>query len=93
MILVVAVWILYLNVIVRPINGGAPTAEAAPEPGLAQVFGAGVKVILGQIKETVGGTWRLLKERLSAVNEITINPLERNFMVEDLEPIPATALP
>ena len=87
MAVVVGLWMVYLNTIVAKVESpkqivSAPAAAPAyQEPGLLEIFGAGVKVIFDQFKE-----------KLAVTNNIFIKNPEINFIAEGVEQIPATSL-
>ena len=92
MLAVIGLWVFYFNLIVKPVEPEKPVAETA-RPGFAQIFGAGFKVVLSQLKDTTSGTMKFLKEKLGAAKIITFDKSGRNFIVEDLEKIHKTPLP
>jgi hypothetical protein len=87
MLIVIALWIGYINLIVTAPEGPPLTAEATPpatDPGFPKIFGAGLKAVTDEARKQIGGE-----------NEITIENPKGNFQLspEKLPPIPRTKLP
>lgn len=93
MVIVISLWMVYLNssLITKVGPSANPVAqkETAPtkkiesdEPGFLAIFGAGVKTIFDQVKT-----------KFLSVKNIVIESPERNFVAEEVEPIPPTKLP
>jgi len=98
MAVVVALWLIYLNFTIagaEPLPSGFAGTDSARDsrpmtqdslkndPGVFAIFSAGVKTIYDQVRTKV----------FEATNNIAIENIDRNFQVDDLEPIPATKLP
>ena len=94
MFLVIVLWVVYINLIVEE-SAPAPIATQTKieNPELAQVFKAGLKIVTGQIGLAGSKVIDYLKKQTTASNLITISSSERNFVLENLEPIPETPLP
>lgn len=93
MAIVLAFWMMYVNLSIPRVSSVTPSLPSQQEkvlakkvedeaPGFFAIFSAGLKVIFDQIKE-----------RLAASKDIVVENLERNFVVEGVEPIPSTKLP
>jgi ATP-dependent Zn protease len=90
MIIIVSLWVLYLNVTVAKVEGPAGNTAIAQnnntaeidEPGFFATFAAGVGIIFDQ-----------LKEKLSIKRNIFIENPGRNFVADEVKPIPSTKLP
>lgn len=94
MIVVIASWVLYINAVVQDTPSPVTeSVEKTQKPGLAEVFLTGLKIVTVQIKDSVTQVADYLKKQALTPNSITIDSLERNFVLEDLEPIPRTPLP
>ena len=94
MVIVIALWVLYINVTIQ--NTPSPVTETVKEtqnPGLAEVFLTGFKIVTAQIKDSATQIINSLRKQVLTPNSITIDSLERNFVIENLEPIPKTPLP
>lgn len=95
MLLVLALWLGYLNVAIAPIPGPIQASgtrqralvtsgsEATIEkPGFFAVFAAGVKIIFDGAKE-----------KFLTKKDIIIKSPEQNFVAENIEPITGARLP
>lgn len=90
MIIIVSLWVLYLNITVAKVEGPAGNAAIAQnnnaaeidEPGFFATFAAGVGIIFDQ-----------LKEKLSIKRNIFIENPGRNFIAEEVKEIAPTKLP
>lgn len=86
-IIVVAAWIFYMKLSIPSASDAAkaqtqqPTAEK-PESDSAKTLMTGLKVVADKLKNLAN-----LK------NNFTVSNMERNFLVENLKPVPKTELP
>lgn len=92
-VVVVGFWIMYINIIVDPVNGTLSESPVKEEPGVAETFAAGVRTAARGGSVLLGNALQSLRDALKASRTVNIDGGERNFIVEDLEPIPETALP
>jgi L-ascorbate metabolism protein UlaG (beta-lactamase superfamily) len=99
MITVIGLWLVYMNVIVEPIDSPENIAqlvqkeEVNEDPGFAEIFGAGFDTITSKLKETVGGALGYIGNQFGTSNEIKIDNSNRNFILDSLDKIPTTPLP
>ncbi|OGY65750.1 MAG: hypothetical protein A3A16_04030 [Candidatus Harrisonbacteria bacterium RIFCSPLOWO2_01_FULL_44_18] len=89
MLAVISLWALYVNLSIADVNS-SPLAKNEksvknPEPDLGQILGAGLTKIGGEIKDKI--------VKLSSKNILTIQSVDRNFTVDDLEKIETVNLP
>ncbi len=95
MLLVLALWLGYLNVAIAPIPGPANKGLANSQqpivkngelekPGFFSIFAAGVKIIFDGAKE------KFLTRKDIIIKSPTT---EQNFIAENLEPVKPTVLP
>ena len=89
MLAVISLWALYVNLSIADVNS-SPLAKNEksvknPEPDLGQIWGAGLTKIGGEIKDKI--------VKLSSKNILTIQSVDRNFTVDDLEKIETVNLP
>ena len=88
-LLVVALWLGYLNLIVKPT---APVA-VIEKPGVAATFGKGVEIVFGEAKKGSEKLTGSVKEALGTTNEISIQKPEEDFILDGLEPVKKTTIP
>ncbi len=87
--IVVALWVGYLNVIVKP------TVEpvATREPGFAATFGKGLEIVFGEAKEGGERLSGSVKEILGSGNELSFERQTEDFIMDGLPPVPRTRIP
>ncbi len=91
---VIGLWLIYMNALVEPvIQRETVVMASAEEAGVADTFAAGIKTIARGGAALVGGALESLREVINASRTVTVDRAERNFIIEDLEPIPETQLP
>ena len=93
MLAVIALWVGYINVIVKPADIKKEEVLASPRPNFAQVIGAGIKIVARELGTTTTKIVRYLRKQLSTANVITILDTDRNFILDTLDEIPKTPLP
>lgn len=93
MIIVITLWISYVNLIVEPVGREEKIAESRIEPGFAEVMRAGLTVVAKEIKEAAINTLAYVRVTVGSTNQIKVNLLERNFIDEELPEIKPVALP
>lgn len=93
MLIVVALWALYINVIVPPTVPLIAKGDTQREAGVFKTFTTGLRVVIGELKKSSESLSNYLGNVLQVKNEITLQGSERNFILDELPPIPATKLP
>lgn len=93
MILVIAFWAGYLNLIVAPVEDGPSPASVKEEQDFWKVLGAGFTAVAAEVRTTLGSSLRFLREQAGAENQITVKRPERNFILEGLEKVPKAIFP
>ncbi len=98
MMIVISFWVLYMDKTVANVSGlnNSPSIAKSDSavvqdtdktdkyetPGFFAIFSAGVKTIFD-----------IVKDKLAIRNNIVIENPERNFVAQEVEPVPATELP
>jgi hypothetical protein len=93
MAIVVALWIGYINLIVTPPTAPAAAAAEDENPGFADIMRAGATVIKGALAEKSSAYTRYIRMKIGQKNTVTIEGSERNFILDELEPVPPASLP
>ncbi len=93
MALVIGLWLIYINFITKPLEATTLQQATLPtQPGLAQIFGIGFKIVADQITKSASQTINYLEHTIGAPKIINIDNA-KNFTAEDLPKIPSTRLP
>lgn len=79
MVLVIALWAIYFNL-------------TTPKLYRAEIVQAGNQTS-NNVKAALANGWRAVMDKLGGENYLTIDNVERNFVLENIEEIPKTSLP
>jgi hypothetical protein len=91
MVIVIAGWVGYLNIIVGTVADETPNTEH--KAGIASTFNLGLQATAQEIKKGGASAFRFFESKIGDENKIVIAPETQNYILENLPPVEKVRLP